>query len=97
MDPKHLQSLLSYYVFMAIDMPPDFQVNLSKLYPNANIPQDKEYLTNLKTITWVKSLKDVYQKFVQTSLNPKSVEEMAMPYFYIKAGSFHAVFRVEEG
>lgn len=85
-DPRQVTTLLSYYFFVPIDMPVDFQVNMNK-----------EYLANLKTITWVNSLKDVYHKFLHSSRNPEVAEDdMAMPCFYIRGASFYAMFRIEE-
>jgi hypothetical protein len=44
------------------------------------------------TITWVKSFKDVYQKYLKASLVQG---ESQMPYFYLRHSTFIAVFRTE--
>jgi len=44
------------------------------------------------TITWVKSFKDVYQKYLKSALMDGAV---SMPYFYLRHSTFIAVFRTE--
>lgn len=63
-----------------------------------NLFADKQYLSNIGIITWVKSLKDVYQKFLFSSQSFGTPEDdMVMPCFYLRGGSFFAVFKLEDG
>ena len=66
---KDVARQLSYFIYMETQLPKFLQENQSK--PKLSLSEltlsvylDAEYLRNADKISWVKSFKDVYQKFV---------------------------------
>ena len=64
---KDIAHALRYYIYMETQLPKYLQENQSKsneLKLQQTIFLDAEYLRNADKISWVKSFKDVYQKYV---------------------------------
>ena len=84
---KDVARALNYYIYMEAQMPKFLQEN-----------QNAEYLRNEHTISWVKSFKDVYQKFITSYQhlqrtnptlgenvdNSEIFDDLEMPCFYLR-------------
>ena len=94
---KDVAHQLSYFIYMETQLPKFLQENQSK--PKLHLSEltlsvylDAEYLRNADKINWVKSFKDVYQKFVasyqraqtSTDQNLEMLDELDMPCFYLR-------------
>jgi len=82
-DSQNLASMLKFYVYV----PGEAASFLSD-------HQNKEYLQHASTISWVKSFKDVYKKYLQ-SARVESEQGESMSYFYLKHQTSIALFRTK--
>lgn len=49
-------------------------------------------------IDWLKSLRDVYHRFLQSAQSQSNMGAASdMPYFYVKNQHFAALFKIEDG
>lgn len=78
---KEIARSLNYFIYTETQLPKFLQEN-----------QNAEYLRNADKISWVKSFKDVYQKFVASYMRAQNcselsedvVAELEMPCFYLR-------------
>ena len=60
-----------------------------------NILLDIEYQKLIPKLHWMRSLRDVYKKFIDAS-SCQSASEREMPFFYVRNYNFIAVFSYNE-
>jgi len=72
-----------------------------KLTQSLTVRVDAEYLRNADKISWVKSFKDVYQKFVasyqqaRSSTSVAGLDALEMPCFYVRNQAMVALFKID--
>eukprot|EP00347_Sterkiella_histriomuscorum_P012913 403366741 len=64
---------------------------------NGNQAIDNEQHQLQSKIQWLRSLRDVYQKFLQSVNDENNSRGTQMPFFYVKNNSFIALFKIEDG
>lgn len=94
---KDVARNLSYYIYMETPLPKFLQES-----------QNAEYIRNSDKISWVKSFKDVYQKFCASyqhlNANPanrhstipdSTLDDLDMPCFYLRNQASIALFKID--